>query len=114
MLLGIFGGQKSKPHIVPGAAQRRGFFARRWRGERPAAMLFWHDIVVVASLLNLLASFAALMLMAQRAPMGLPVALHFAPLPYNLFLCLALWRHAACSRTLAWAAGLWFLAAALL
>ncbi len=52
-------------------------------------------------LLNLLASFAALMLVAQRAPMGLPVALHFAP----LFLCLALWRHAACSRTLAWAAG---------
>ncbi len=49
MLLGIFGGQKSKPHIVPGAAQRSGFFARRWRGERPAAMVFWRDIVVAAA-----------------------------------------------------------------
>ncbi len=93
---------------------RSGFFASRWRGERSVTALFWHDIVVVASLLNLLASFAAMMLAAQRAPTGLAVALYFAPLPYNLFLCLALWRHAACSRTLAVAAGLWFLAAAVL
>lgn len=99
---------------MPGAAQRSGFFARRWRGERAATTLFWTDIVVVASLLNLLASFAALMLAALHAPTALAVAVYFAPLPYNLFLCLALWRHAACSRLLAWAAGLWFLAAALL
>lgn len=98
---------------MPAATRQSGFFARRWRGERAATTLFWYDIVVIGSLVNLLASFAALMLAAQRAPMGLAAAVYFAPLPYNLFLCLALWRHPGCSRMLAWAAGLWFMTAAL-
>lgn len=76
--------------------------------------MFWRDIVVVASLANLLIGFAALMMVAQGAPTAWAAALHLSPTPYNLFLCLALWRHAGCSRTRAWAAGLWLLLATLL
>lgn len=91
-----------------------GFFARRWRGDVPLARLFWHDMLVVGSLLNLVATFGALMLAAQGAPTALAAALHFGPLPYNLFLWLALWRHPARHPAHAVGATLWCLAASLL
>ena len=69
-----------------------GFFARRWRGEVPAAQLFWRDMVLVAGAVNLTASFAALMAAAQGAASWLAALLHFSPLPYNFFLFAALWR----------------------
>lgn len=76
----------------PGQGDRHGFFARRWRGEVAAAPLFWRDMLGVGTLVNLGMSFIALMLASQGAPGGLAVAVHFAPLPYNLFLVMALWR----------------------
>jgi hypothetical protein len=69
-----------------------GFFARRWRGEVAAATLFWRDMLVVGTGVNLVFTFVALMLAAQGVSGGLAVAVHFAPLPYNLFLALSLWR----------------------
>ncbi len=41
---------------------------------------------------NLLASFLALMVVSQGVDARIALALHFAPLPYNLFLCMAVWR----------------------
>jgi hypothetical protein len=49
-------------------------------------------MLAAGTLINLLASFAALMLASQGAPLAVAVVVHFAPLPYNLFLFLALWR----------------------
>jgi len=49
-------------------------------------------MVVVGSLVNLLSGFLALALMAAGAPLTTVAAAHFAPLPYNLFLFVALWR----------------------
>ncbi len=49
-------------------------------------------MLAVGTVLNLAASFGALALLALGAPGAVAVALHFAPMPYNLFLCLALWR----------------------
>lgn len=69
-----------------------GFFLRRWRGGIAWWPLFWRDMLVVGSLLNLAASIGALALMAMGAPGAVAAALHFAPAPYNLFLFLALWR----------------------
>jgi hypothetical protein len=69
-----------------------GFFARRWRGQVPLPRLFWLDMIGVATAVNLLASLAALILLAQKVDPRLAVALHFAPLPYNLFLFMAVWR----------------------
>ncbi len=69
-----------------------GFLARRWQGAVTWPVLFWRDMLATGTLVNLLASFVALMLASQGAPMAVAVLVHFAPLPYNLFLFLALWR----------------------
>lgn len=62
------------------------FLGRRWRGEVGTRTVFWRDMLAVGTTLNLVASFLALVLASQGAPSWLPVAVHFAPLPYNLFL----------------------------
>jgi hypothetical protein len=79
------------------------FFSSRWRGRVPAARLLWRDMLAIGTVVNLLASFAALMLAAQGAPTELAVLMHFSPLPYNLFLMLSL--HRAPQRA-AWQLGL--------
>lgn len=95
-------------------AHGRGFFARRWRGQVPPARLFWRDIVLVGSVVNLVATFLALMLAAQGVATAIAVAVHFSPLPYNLFLCGALWRHPGRTTAQSGAAGLWLALATLL
>lgn len=72
---------------------RSNFLARRWRGEVAWRTLLWRDIMGVGTAANVAASFAALMLVAQGAPIAAALAVHFAPVPCNLFLCAAAWRH---------------------
>jgi hypothetical protein len=62
------------------------YFGCRWRGEIPLRTVFWRDMLGVGTVLNLLASFLALLLVSQGAPSWLAVVVHFAPVPYNLFL----------------------------
>jgi hypothetical protein len=81
------------------------FFSRRWRGQVPVRRLFWRDMLLVGSLLNLLATFVALMAAAQGAGATVAALLHFAPLPYNLFLFAALQRSPQRSQA-HWAVGL--------
>lgn len=68
------------------------FFSRRWRGQVPLRQLFWRDMLLVGSLVNLVCTFVALMLAAQGAGATTAALVHFAPLPYNLFLFAALLR----------------------
>ena len=68
------------------------FFSRRWHGQIPLPVLLWRDMLGVGTLVNLTATFLALVALIQGAHFGLAVALHFAPMPYNLFLFAALWR----------------------
>lgn len=70
------------------------YFARRWRGDIPAAVLLWRDMLAIGSLLNLAVTFAALFMLSQGAALGLAAAVHFAPMPYNVFLFAAFWRSA--------------------
>lgn len=93
---------------------RNNFFARRWRAEVPLRRLFWLDMLAVGSVLNLLATFGALMLLAAHAPAGLAMALHFAPLPYNVFLFAALWRHPSRGPVVVAVAALWLAVMSLL
>jgi len=83
------------------------FFARRWRGEVPAAALFWRDMLVVGTVINMAGSFLALFLLSQEAPLGVAAAVHFAPLPYNLFLFAALMRLRRRHRLMTVAAAVW-------
>lgn len=90
------------------------FFARRWRGEIALRTLFWRDMVMVGSLVNLIASLLALMLAAQGVALAIAVAVHFVPLPYNLFLFATVGRSLQRTSTVMAAATAWLVAACLL
>jgi hypothetical protein len=83
-----------------------GFFRSRWRAEVPMRVLFWRDMVLVGTLVNLLATGVALALAASDLDIALAAAVHFAPLPYNLFLVAAVWRLGA-SGVHRWVAAGW-------
>jgi len=68
------------------------YFSRRWRGQVPLAVLLWRDMLGVGTVVNLIATILALAAIIQGAHAGLAVALHFAPMPYNLFLFAVIWR----------------------
>lgn len=84
-----------------------GFFARRWRGAVAWPTLFWRDMIGVGTVLNVAASFGALMLAAVGSPGFAVVVLHFAPVPYNAFLFASLWRLRQRPAIVAAAAALW-------
>ena len=94
------------PGPPPGAPS---FLVRRWRGEVPMRTVFWRDMLGVGTAANLLATFIALMAASQDAPGWAAVVVHFAPVPYNVFLCAAVGRARPASRlassvALAWLA----------
>ncbi|TPK46040.1 hypothetical protein FJ492_08085 [Mesorhizobium sp. B2-5-4] len=70
------------------------FFRSRWLGKVPVDRLFWRDMMLVGTVINIASSAAALILLGLRMPLGLVLAVHFAPVPYNVFLTLAVWRTA--------------------
>lgn len=70
-------------------------------------MLRW-DILVVGTALNVVVGFVALMALASAAT-HLAVGLHFAMLPYNLFLVACLWRAPHSSPAELGVAGIWLL-----
>lgn len=84
-----------------------GFFAGRWQGRVALPVLFWRDMLMVGSGINLVAGFVVLMLLAQGVSLGLAIALHVLPLPYNLFLAMAVWRSPQASMLTTSAAALW-------
>jgi hypothetical protein len=86
----------------------------RWRGETALAQLYWRDIMTVGSFINLLAGFAALMLAAQGVNLVIVAGVHFALLPYNVFLVAALWRTQCCTRVMAWTSVVWLVCITLL
>lgn len=69
-----------------------GFFRARWHGVVPLDRLFWHDMVVVGTAINIASSVVALILLGLKLPLAAVLAVHFAPVPYNIFLTLAVWR----------------------
>lgn len=70
------------------------FLASRWRGEVSFERLFWFDMLVVGTIVNLVAAALSLILFGLDAPAAVAVAVFFSPLPYNLFLFAVVWRAA--------------------
>ena len=66
-----------------------------WRGELPLGRVFWTDMILIGSLVNVLATVAAMLLFVAGAPIALGVGVHFTPVPYNVLLFLAVWQSAA-------------------
>lgn len=69
-----------------------GFFAGRWRGQVPLDRIFYFDMLLVATVLNLATTFASLMALGFKAPEWAAFAIFLSPLPYNIFLVLCVWR----------------------
>ena len=80
----------------------------------PARVVFWWDMLLVGTLVNLVFVFVSLAMAAQHVDMGLVVAVHFVPLPYNLFLLVALLRSPGRTTAQASVGALWFAAFTLL
>ena len=72
----------------------KSFFCLRWQGGVPLDRLFWRDLVLVGTTISVASSALALVLLGLKMPLGLVLAVHFVPVPYNLFLTLAVWRTA--------------------
>lgn len=68
------------------------YFSRRWQGQVPVAILFWRDILGVGTLINLTTTVLALTMIVNGIHAGFAVAVHFLPLPFNIFLLAALNR----------------------
>ena len=70
------------------------FFRSRWLGQVPIDRLFWRDMLLVGTGISIASSVVALILLGLKIPLGLVLAVHFAPVPYNIFLTIAVWRTA--------------------
>ncbi|AMY02782.1 hypothetical protein AB0V79_15860 [Mesorhizobium ciceri] len=68
------------------------FFRSRWQGQVPLDRLFWRDLVLGGTALNVASLVAAIILLGLKLPLALVLAVHFAPVPYNLFLTFSVWR----------------------
>ena len=77
-----------------GASVPFGFFLRRWRRQVPLGTLFWRDMILVGSVINLVTAFVALMALGMKAGLTITILIFHAPLPYNLFLVASVWRTA--------------------
>jgi hypothetical protein len=68
------------------------FIAQRWQGRIGWTTLFWRDLLLIGTSLNVLMTGTALALLSQDAPMHWVLLAHLSPLPYNLLIVSALWR----------------------
>lgn len=68
--------------------------AKLWRGEVPLARVFWEYTIGWATILNLLATGAALVIFMKDGPAWLGLLVHFAAVPLNAFLVVSIWRAA--------------------
>lgn len=69
--------------------------ARLWRGEVSLARLFWEYTIGWATILNLIAAGAALVVFLKDGPLWLSLLLHSCAVPLNAFLVVSIWRAAA-------------------
>ena len=90
------------------ASTRPGYFSNRWHARVPLSTLFWRDILAFATVINLFAGFLSLMSIAQDWGKGWSLSLHFALLPYNLFLVASVWRFPAAPPLIRWISLGWF------
>lgn len=97
-------------HALAPDPARRGFFACRWHAQMAWQTLFWRDMLMVGSVANLLLGFASLVMVAQRVEANWAVAVHYALLPYNLFLAASIWRWPGLHAKWKWGASAWLLA----
>jgi hypothetical protein len=70
-------------------------FRRLWAGDEPLSRAFWEFAICYGLALNLATTLASMGAAASGQPGALILALYALPLPYNLFIVVAVWRSAA-------------------
>lgn len=91
------------------------YLRRLWCGEIPFSRVFWNDMLVVGTAVNIAALAAAMVMLSSNVPAAFGLMLHFLPVPYNLALAVGASRSAAIVEP-GWAwvaqalATLWFIA----
>ncbi len=70
------------------------FVRRHWRGEVPLARVFWWNMLIVGTLVNLITGGTALAAHVAGAPLWLAALIFFLPLPLNVLLTVSVWRSA--------------------
>jgi hypothetical protein len=73
----------------------RMLIARLWAGEVPLARVFWSYAMIGGTALNAAATLLAMALLAADASALLALAAFALPIPYNLFVLVAVWRSAS-------------------
>jgi hypothetical protein len=67
---------------------------RLWHGEEPLARAFWEYAMLYGTLLNAATTVATFAALAANLPVLIALALHLLPVPYNVFVVIAVWRSA--------------------
>lgn len=91
------------------------YIKARMSGEAPLETVFWRDMLVVGSVVNVVCTAVALAMFAAKYAPALALTVNFLPVPYNAFLLVAVWKAAEReggppATTANVIAALWFLA----
>ncbi len=65
-----------------------------WAGERPLRHVFWRYAVGYGLLVNLVTTLALLAVLLNDTSLVLAVLAFALPIPYNVFVAVAVWRSA--------------------
>lgn len=85
-----------------------GFFASRWYSVVDLRVLLWRDVLFVGTLINLVSAFAAMIMLTQKFAAIWALSVFLAPVPYNIFLLLSVWRSKEYTPLISLIAGVWF------
>jgi hypothetical protein len=85
------------------------FIHTRWSGEIDHRVLLQREMLIIGSLVNLVASFIGLILLASKFSGYWAAFVHFLPLPYNVFLLFCVFRHRESGAWIRLIATLWWL-----
>lgn len=70
------------------------FVNQLWTGEFSLGRVFWHYAVGYGLLINLVTDLPFYVLLLNDANMALVVLAFASPVPYNIFVVVAVWRSA--------------------
>ncbi len=68
---------------------------RYFAGEVPLPKVFLRDMLLVGTMVNLVAGAGSLAAFSFDFPLWAVLAIHLSPVPYNIVLCVSVWRSAA-------------------
>ena len=86
-----------------------GYFARRWRGQVRWTTLYWRDLALLGTTINLVNGVLTMILLAKDVAIEWVLALHLMVFPYNLFLVLSVWRRSDMPDWARWSACAWLI-----